>query len=89
MLPRHEALALAEKKDSVVLIADGSDCNSRKTGFCCVNYCRSACRTVAAQNDAILAEYRAETKNARAAGAEATKAAVYGSRPYSSSAGDG
>jgi outer membrane biosynthesis protein TonB len=31
---------------------------------------------VAAQNEAILAEYKAETKNARAAGAEATKAAV-------------
>ena len=71
-----QALAMAEKKDSVVLIADDQIAMAEKPDSAVLITADQVAEPVAAQNEAILAEYKAETKNARAAGAEATKAAV-------------
>ncbi len=69
------ALAMAKKEDSVSLVAADQISIADKQDSAVLITADLAAEPVAAQNEANLAEYKAETKNARAAGAEATKAA--------------
>jgi len=70
-----KTLAMAEKKDSVVLIAADQFAMDDKQDSAELITADLSAEPVAAQNEASLAEYKAETKNARVAGVELTKAA--------------
>ncbi|MCX6334891.1 MAG: energy transducer TonB [Bacteroidia bacterium] len=69
------ALAMAEKKDSVVLIAADQIAMADKQDSGVLITADLVAEQVAEVKEPILAEYKAETKNARIAGVEVTKAA--------------
>ncbi len=72
----QETLAFAEKQDTSVIVAAGQIAMAEKDDSAVIIAADQVAEPAAPVSDAILADYRAETKNARAAGAEAAKAAV-------------
>ena len=72
----QETLAFAEKKDTLITAATGNIAMTEKDDSAVIVAADQAAEAPAQVSDANLAEYRAETKNAMAAGADASKAAV-------------
>ncbi len=66
----QETLAFVEKQDTSIIVAAGQVAMAEKDDSIVIITADQVAEPAAPVSDAILAEYRAETKNARAAGAE-------------------
>ena len=72
----QETLAFVEKQDTPIIVAAGQVAMAEKDDSIVIIAADQVAEPAAPVSDAILAEYRAETKNARAAGVEVAKVAV-------------